>query len=102
MPGSPFSKAVIMSVPPSASWVVPRLWQQWSPGYHATEDVAPVLPTMYLHGADDGCATPDYARWVEPVLPGGSRVEIVDGAGHFMQLDRPDVTAGHILDFVGR
>ena len=183
MPDSPFSKAVIMSVPPSASfrgkvsnvggllarlprqlvrswyimyfqlprlpersasWVVPRLWQQWSPGYHATEDVALVLdaigapanwraalgyyratvrgskpperyaelhqhwlsalvlPTMYLHGADDGCATPDYARWVEPVLPGGSRVEIVDGAGHFMQLDRPDVTAGHILDFVGR
>jgi len=183
MPDSPFSKAVIMSVPPSASfrgkvsnvggllarlprqlvrswyimyfqlpglpersasWVVPRLWQQWSPRYHATEDVALVLdaigsppnwraalgyyratvrgskpperyaelhqhwlsalvlPTMYLHGADDGCATPDYARWVEPVLPGGSRVEIVDGAGHFMQLDRPDVTAGHILDFVGR
>jgi pimeloyl-ACP methyl ester carboxylesterase len=57
---------------------------------------------MYLHGADDGCATSDYARWVQPVLPGGSRVEIVDGAGHFMQLDRPDVTAGHILDFVGR
>jgi pimeloyl-ACP methyl ester carboxylesterase len=183
MPDSPFSKAVIMSVPPSASfrgkvpnvggllarlprqlvrswyimyfqlpwlpersasWVVPRLWQQWSPGYHATEDVAlvldaigsplnwrsalgyyratvrgskpperyaelhqhwlsaPVLPTMYLHGAGDGCATSDYARWVQPVLPGGSRVEIVDGAGHFMQLDRPDVTAGHILDFIGR
>jgi pimeloyl-ACP methyl ester carboxylesterase len=39
---------------------------------------------------------------VEPVLPEGSRVEIVDGAGHFMQLDRPDVVAGHILDFVGR
>jgi pimeloyl-ACP methyl ester carboxylesterase len=183
MPDSPFSKAVIMSVPPSASfrgkvanvggllarlphqmvrswyimyfqlpwlpersasWVVPRLWAQWSPGYHATEDVAlvlgaigspanwraalgyyratvrgsrpparyaelhkhwlsaPTLPTMYLHGADDGCATADYARWVKPVLPEGSRVEIVDGAGHFLQLDEPDVTAGHILDFVGR
>ena len=182
MPDSPFSKAVIMSVPPSASftgkvpnvaglvarvprqllrswyimyfqlpslpersasWVVPRLWQQWSPGYPATDDVAlvldaigsppnwraalgyyratmrgskpparyaelhqhwlsaPVLPTMYLHGSDDGCATSAYARWVEPVLPEGSRVEIVDGAGHFIQLDRPDVAAGHILDFIG-
>jgi pimeloyl-ACP methyl ester carboxylesterase len=39
---------------------------------------------------------------VEPVLPEGSRVEIVDGAGHFMQLDQPDVVADHILDFVGR
>lgn len=185
MPDSPFRKAVIMSVPPaasfrpfgevpdagrliarlprqlvrswyimyfqlpwlperSASWVVPRLWRQWSPGYPADEDVAyvldaigapanwraalgyyratmrgskppdryaalhehwlsaPVLPTLYLHGADDGCASPDYARWVEPVLPAGSRVEIVYGAGHFMQLEQPDVVAGHILDFVGR
>jgi pimeloyl-ACP methyl ester carboxylesterase len=63
---------------------------------------APTLPTLYLHGTDDGAATSDYARWVERVLPEGSRVEIVDGAGHFMQLDRPDVVAGHILDFVGR
>ena len=136
MPDSPFRKAVIMSVPPSASfrgkvpdagrlvaqlprqlmrswyimyfqlpwlpersasWVVPRyaeLHQHWLS--------APTLPTLYLHGTDDGCATSDYARWVEPVLPEGSRVEIVDGAGHFMQLDRPDVVAGHILDFVGR
>jgi len=80
MPDSPFSKAVIMSVPltaafrpfgrlphsarlaaklprqllhswyimyfqlpwlpdRSASWVIPRLWRQWSPGYHADEDL---------------------------------------------------------------
>jgi pimeloyl-ACP methyl ester carboxylesterase len=183
MPDSPFSKAVIMSVPlaasfrgkvahrrgllarmprqlvrswyimyfqlpwlpeRSASWVVPRLWRHWSPAYAAAEDLAlvrdaigaptnwraalgyyraavrstkpperyaelhqhwlsaPTLPILYLHGSDDGAATADYARWVEPVLPEGSRVEVVDGAGHFMQLDRPDVVAGHILDFVGR
>jgi pimeloyl-ACP methyl ester carboxylesterase len=183
MPNSPFSKAVIMSVPPSASfrgnvpdvgrlvakmphqlvrswyimyfqlpwlpersasWVVPRLWRQWSPTYDAAEDVAlvldaigapanwraalgyyratmrgskpperyaelhrhwlsaPTLPTLYLHGTDDGCATSDYAHWVAPTLPEGSRVELVDGGGHFLQLDRPDVVAGHILDFVGR
>jgi pimeloyl-ACP methyl ester carboxylesterase len=80
MPDSPFTKAVIMSVPPSAafrrrgraadrgrlashlprqllrswyimyfqlpflpersaSWVVPRLWRRWSPGYGADEDL---------------------------------------------------------------
>lgn len=184
MPDSPFSKAVIMSVPPagtfrpfgeipnagglvarlprqllrswyimyfqlpvlperSASWVVPRLWRQWSPSYDAAEDVALVLdaigapanwraalgyyratvrgsapppryaelhehwlervriPTLYLHGADDGCASADYTRWVEPALPPGSRAEIIDGAGHFMQLDRPDDVARLIVDFVG-
>lgn len=184
MPDSPFTKAVIMSVPPagtfrplgrlpdagrlaarlprqllrswyimyfqlpllperSASWVVPRLWRRWSPSYDAAEDVALVgdaigapenwraalgyyratirgskpppryaelhehwlsalqVPTLYLHGADDGCATADYTRWVEPALPPGSRAEIVDGAGHFMQLDRPDEVARLIADFIG-
>jgi pimeloyl-ACP methyl ester carboxylesterase len=181
MPDSPFAKAVIMSVPPaatfrgkvpdagrlvarlprqllrswyimyfqlpavperSASWVVPRLWRQWSPGYDAAEDVALVLdaigspenwraalgpyratirgskpparyadlhehwlspltlPSLYLHGADDGCASADYTRWVEPGLPPGSRAEIVEGAGHFMQLDRPEEVARLIADFV--
>lgn len=185
MPDSPFTKAVIMSVPPpgsfrplgklpdarrlvarlprqllrswyvgyfqlpalperSASWVVPRLWRQWSPSYDAADDVALVLdaigspenwraalgyyratvrgstpparyaelhqhwlsplrlPTLYLHGADDGCASADYTRWVEPALPPGSRAEIIAGGGHFLQLDRPDPVANSIVDFIGR
>ncbi|KUI14130.1 epoxide hydrolase [Mycobacterium sp. GA-1285] len=184
MPDSPFAKAVIMSVPPpasfrplgrvpdaarlaaqvprqllrswyimyfqlpgvperSASWVVPRLWRQWSPGYDATEDVAhvldaigapenwraalgyyraavrnsrppaqyaelhrhwlsaPQLPTLYLHGTDDGCASVDYARWVERVLPEGSEVATVERAGHFLQLEQPEAVARHIVDFIG-
>ena len=184
MPDGPFTKAVIMSVPPAASFrplgrvpdagkllarlprqmlrswymmyfqlpwlpersasrVVPRLWRYWSPGYDAAEDLRhvdaaigapdrwraalgyyravlrgttppaqyaelnrywlepPVLPSLYLHGADDGCATADYARWVREVLPSGSAVNIVDHAGHFLQLEQPDVVARHIVDFVG-
>jgi pimeloyl-ACP methyl ester carboxylesterase len=64
--------------------------------------LTPKLPTLYLHGRDDGCATPDYARWVERVLPGGSELAIVDDAGHFLQLEQPDVVARHIVDFLGR
>ena len=158
MPDSPFSKAVIMSVPltaafrpfgrlphsarlaaklprqllhswyimyfqlpwlpdRSASWVIPRLWRQWSPGYHADEDLryvdaaigtperwraalgyyratvrgsrppdqyaelnkhwlqAPRLPTLYLHGTDDGCSE-DYTPWIERVLPDESEVAL--------------------------
>lgn len=63
---------------------------------------APVLPTLYLHGADDGCASADYTQWVERVLPEGSRAQIVERAGHFMQLDTPLAVAGYILDFVGQ
>lgn len=184
LPDNPFRKAVIMSVPPlasfqplgrvpdagkllaqlprqalrswymmyfqlpwlperSASWVVPRLWKAWSPGYDATQDLRhvdaaigapdrwraalgyyratvrmskppaqyaelhdhwllpPVLPSLYLHGTDDGCAAPDYARWVQEILPDGSAVNIVEAAGHFLQLDQPDVVAQHIVDFIG-
>lgn len=184
LPDNPFSKAVIMSVPPlasfqplgrvpdagkllaqlprqalrswymmyfqlpwlperSASWVVPRLWKAWSPGYYATQDLRhvdaaigapdrwraalgyyratvrmskpparyaelhdhwllpPVLPSLYLHGTDDGCAAPDYARWVQEILPAGSAVNIVEAAGHFLQLDQPEVVAQHIVDFIG-
>jgi pimeloyl-ACP methyl ester carboxylesterase len=185
MPDGPFDEAVIMSVPPpatfrplgkvpaparlagqlplqllrswyimyfqlpalpdrSTNWVVPRLWRQWSPGYRADEDVrhvrdaigapehwraalgyyratmrnskppaqyadlhdlwlsAPVLPTLYLHGTQDGCATSNYARWVGDVLPDGSDLALVDEAGHFLQLEQPEVVARHIVDFVGR
>jgi pimeloyl-ACP methyl ester carboxylesterase len=60
------------------------------------------VPTLYLHGADDGCATADYTPWVERALPEGSRTQIVGGAGHFLQLDRPDEVARLIVDFIGR
>ncbi len=184
MPDSPFEKAVIMSVPPAASfrppggripdagrlvatwpaqlsrswyilyfqlpwlpersteWIVPRLWRKWSPGYRADEDLrhvnaaigepdrwraalgyyravarsmkapapytelhehwlaAPRMPTLYLHGRDDGCATPDYAHWVEKILPDRSAVAIVERAGHFLQLEQPDLVGRHIAEFL--
>jgi pimeloyl-ACP methyl ester carboxylesterase len=63
---------------------------------------APTLPTLYLHGADDGCVTPAYSEWVKKIVPPGSAVQIVEHAGHFLQLEQPDVVAGYILDFLGR
>ena len=184
MPDSPFTKAVIMSVPlsaafrqlghvpqsgklaaklprqllhswyimyfqlpwlpdRSASWVVPKLWRDWSPGYRADEDLryvdaaigaperwraalgyyraalrgsrppaqyaelhqhwlsAPRLPTLFLHGTDDGCSE-DYTPWIEPVLPDDSEIALVKNGGHFLQLDQADVVARHIVDFVGQ
>jgi pimeloyl-ACP methyl ester carboxylesterase len=62
---------------------------------------APELPSLYLHGRDDGCATPAFARWTEKVLPAGSDVAIVEHAGHFLQLDEPDRVAELVLKFIG-
>ncbi|KAA0113090.1 alpha/beta fold hydrolase [Mycolicibacterium sp. P9-22] len=62
---------------------------------------APVLPTLYLHGSDDGCASSDYTEWVRRVLPAGSAAHVIDGGGHFLQLDQPAATAERVLEFIG-
>ena len=178
MPDSPFRRAVVMSVPPSAalrpmrrgvvkllpaqlvrswyisyfqlpllperssSWIVPLLWRRWSPGYDATQDLRhvnaaigapdrwraalgpyratirnsapparyaelhrwwterPRVPTLYLHGADDGCMTADFARFVAAALPEGSDAAVVNHAGHFLQLEQPDEVGRRIVEFL--
>ena len=139
---------------PLADFIVPsndfefiaRLWQDWSPGYDAGEDVAhvrdalrdpanlaaalgyyratwgtapvpapdpdvdavaaaagalPKQPILYLHGIDDGCLGADLARAAEGVLTAPSRVEMVEGAGHFLHLEKPDVVNSSIMGFLG-
>jgi pimeloyl-ACP methyl ester carboxylesterase len=62
----------------------------------------PPLPMLYLHGRDDGCMGADLAAAAAASLPadGESRVELVDGAGHFLHLERPDEVNRLVLDFV--
>ncbi len=62
---------------------------------------APKLPSLYLHGREDGCATAAFAHWTDKVLPAGSDVAVVEHAGHFLQLDRPDRVAELLLRFIG-
>jgi pimeloyl-ACP methyl ester carboxylesterase len=45
--------------------------------------------------------TPAFAHLAEKVLPAGSEVEVVDHAGHFLQLEQPDKVADLILAFIG-
>lgn len=46
-------------------------------------------PTLYLHGAADGCIDPSLASLASAALPAGSKVEILDGVGHFPHLEDP-------------
>ena len=56
-------------------------------------------PTLYLHGADDGCMSVDWAAGAAAYLPAeGSRVEIVADAGHFLQLEQPEVVNRLIVE----
>jgi pimeloyl-ACP methyl ester carboxylesterase len=122
-----------------------RLWEDWSPGYDATEDlrnakqclraaghlsaaiayyraeepglykdqshdayaaehaallrIAP-QPTLYLHGARDGCIDVALVADAESHLAPGSRMEVIEGAGHFLHLERPGAVNERILAWI--
>lgn len=61
----------------------------------------PPQPTLYLHGRTDGCMGIEVAEGTRSLLTGpGSRMEVVDDAGHFLQLERPEVVNRLVLDFL--
>lgn len=65
-----------------------------------------VRPVLYLHGEEDGCMGADVVAPggdLEPIvaaLPPGSRARLVQGAGHFLQRDRPAEVNRLILDWL--
>jgi pimeloyl-ACP methyl ester carboxylesterase len=86
----PYRATLRNTRPPERYAELNRLWIE-----------APILPSLYLHGRDDGCFTPAFTRWTEKVLPAGSEVAIVEHAGHFLQLEQPDKVADLVLAFIG-
>ena len=71
--------------------------------YAAEEQAAahqPQQPTLYLHGSGDGCIGVELARGAERHLAPGSRMLVVEGAGHFPHLERPAEVNDHILAWV--
>lgn len=62
----------------------------------------PSVPTLYLHGELDRALLPEVGAQVAPDLAAGSRAVMVPNAGHFVQLQRPDVVMEEILSFAGR
>ena len=65
----------------------------------AGETAAP-QPTLYLHGAADGCMGLDIIGPVTDHLAPGSELVVVEGAGHFLHLEQPDVVNDHVLRFL--
>jgi pimeloyl-ACP methyl ester carboxylesterase len=62
----------------------------------------PPVPTLYLHGAADGAIGAELLADLGQYLPAaGSSFEIVDGVGHFLHLEKPDLVAAKIGDWLG-
>jgi pimeloyl-ACP methyl ester carboxylesterase len=70
----------------------------------ADEQTAALLPTpkptLYLHGRDDQCMLLSSMGSPLDFLAEGSVVEVIDDAGHFLHVERPDVVNRAILDFL--
>ncbi len=54
-------------------------------------------PTLYLHGERDGCIDVSLISDAERHLSPGSKAEIIEGAGHFLQVERPDLANDRIV-----
>ena len=139
---TPFAESVVAAEDMA---FLDRLWQDWSPGYDAGEDLrhvkqclrgegnltaaieyyradepglhqfgadgpyaaeeaalaaAPPQPTLYLHGNRDGCIDLALVEDAERHLATGSRMEVVESAGHFLHVEQPTAVNDRILAWV--
>jgi pimeloyl-ACP methyl ester carboxylesterase len=58
------------------------------------------VPALYLHGDDDGCADVELCDGVEAAYRAGVRVCRVRGAGHFVQLEQPEIFNQALLKLI--
>ncbi|HVX68452.1 MAG TPA: alpha/beta hydrolase [Mycobacteriales bacterium] len=64
-------------------------------------DKSPPHPTLYLHGNEDGAFLVEGIAGTDKHLSEDSRVEIIDGTGHFLHLEKPAAVNRMILDWIG-
>lgn len=60
----------------------------------------PTQPLLYLHGDNDGCIGHDVADFAASIAPPNVEIRRVADAGHFLQLEQPDVVADHVIGWI--
>ena len=60
----------------------------------------PTQPLLYLHGANDGCIGAVVVESAKKIAPANVKFEVVEAAGHFLQLEQPKVVNKLICDFL--
>jgi pimeloyl-ACP methyl ester carboxylesterase len=58
------------------------------------------VPTLYLHGAEDGCMSAQLSEGMEAMFTHGLERVVMPGVGHFLHLEQPDAVLDHILRFL--
>ena len=58
------------------------------------------VPTLYLHGLDDGCMGAYLSEGMESQFTGGFEKVMVEKAGHFLHLEQPKVVGDAIAGFL--
>jgi pimeloyl-ACP methyl ester carboxylesterase len=60
----------------------------------------PPQPTLYLHGATDGCIGADVLDAAREQIEPSVQVKVVEDAGHFLQLEQPAEVNHRIVEFL--
>ena len=60
----------------------------------------PTQPTLYLHGADDGCIGAEVAESARAMVTDNVAIEVIGGAGHFLHLEQPVAVNDRIIEFL--
>jgi pimeloyl-ACP methyl ester carboxylesterase len=58
------------------------------------------VPTLYLHGRDDGCMGAELGENMETGFPAGLQRMVIDDVGHFLHLEAPGIVADRIIHFL--
>lgn len=73
------------------------------PALQSAQDLSstiPPQPLLYLHGRTDGCMGSEVAEFAAAELTYNARAQFVDGAGHFIHLEKPNEVNDIILSFL--
>ncbi len=60
----------------------------------------PVHPVLHMQGALDGAIQVGYSDFLAEALPAGSRVQIIEGGGHFLQVQQSEAVRDAVVAFV--
>jgi pimeloyl-ACP methyl ester carboxylesterase len=67
----------------------------------ATMSLSPIAaPALVMHGRRDGCMSAAYVDGMEAFFPNGLRKLLIDDAGHFLHMEKPDIVNAAIIDFL--